>query len=97
VVGRDSQNAVADVAFLFEPAPPWAPGLSAVATSDLNVYEVAQHNLVTANTTAEKGETPLLEAEATKGIAVVKALHFGDRFGVSGKRAIAYCRRSICS
>ena len=45
-----------------------------------------QHNLVTANTTSETGQTPLLEAVSTKNIAIVKeVLDFGadcNKFGV---------------
>jgi hypothetical protein len=33
-----------------------------------------QHNLVTANTTSESGQTPLLAAVSTKNIAIVKAV-----------------------
>ena len=45
-----------------------------------------QHNLVTANTTSETGQTPLLEAISTKNLTIVKAfLDFGadaNKFGV---------------
>jgi len=45
-----------------------------------------QHNLVTANTTSEIGQTPLLEAILTKNLTIVKAfLDFGadvNKFGV---------------
>ena len=45
-----------------------------------------QHNLVTANTTSESGQTPLLEAISTKNITIVKeVLDLGadcNKFGV---------------
>lgn len=51
------------------------------------VVLLIQHNLVTANTTSESGQTPLLEAISTKNIAMVREfLRLGadcNKFGVT--------------